>query len=185
VSLLLRRYRQQVQALIERLEALEACSAASGDEEAPAEAVLAPVLETADQPTSAPTGDVLAGKTSYVRAIVESAGAEAATLTDKTIAAVHANLARNLLPQELAADLDVSLRTLQRVLSSTLGCSPRQLIIAMRMREARRLLITGTYRVNEVAYRLGFSNPAHFSTAFKTFYRVNPSTLVKARTTHS
>jgi AraC-like DNA-binding protein len=170
VLILMRRYRRQVQLLIERLEALEATAAESSDTPAPT---------AAGPPRPRPPGDVLAGRTSYVRAIVESAGAEAATLTDRTIAAVHDRLDRNLLPKELAAELDVSLRTLQRVLSSTLDCTPRQLILAMKMREARRLLLGGRLRVNEVAYRLGFSNPAHFSTTFKSFYQVTPSTLVR------
>ena len=31
----------------------------------------------------------------------------------------------------------------------------------------------------EVAYRLGFSNPAHFSTRFRSFYRVPPSRMIR------
>jgi AraC-like DNA-binding protein len=173
-SIQLRRHHRQVRSLIQRLEALEAAAAESAV--APP---FAPSVPPSHLETVAPPADVLAGKSSYVRAIVDSSGAEAATLTDRTIAAVHDRLDRNLLPQELASELDVSLRTLQRVLSSTLDCSPRQLILAMKMREARRLLLTGDLRVNEVAYRLGFSNPSHFSTTFRTFYRVTPSSLVR------
>ena len=43
---------------------------------------------------------------------------------------------------------------------------------------AQRMLEGGRYRVSEVAYGLGFANPAHFSKRFKSFYRVPPSSFL-------
>jgi AraC-like DNA-binding protein len=47
------------------------------------------------------------------------------------------------------------------------------------MREARRLLGEGR-RVSEVADRLGFANPFHFSRRYKRFYGVAPSEARRA-----
>ncbi len=80
-------------------------------------------------------------------------------------------------PSQIAADLYVSLRTLERGLAATLDCSPSQLILAMKMREAKTLLATGQWRVSEVAGHLAFANPFHFSRRFKSFYRVAPSAV--------
>jgi AraC-like DNA-binding protein len=112
--------------------------------------------------------------------MVEGASAEAKSLSDRVILCIHHNLHRSLTPGQLAEELRVSLRTLQRVLAATLDCTPRQLIFAMKMRAARRLLLSGDYRVNEVAYRLGFSSPGHFSTRFRSFYRMPPSRLLRS-----
>jgi AraC-like DNA-binding protein len=132
----------------------------------------------------ASSDDVLAGRTSYVAAMVDGAGAEAVSLTDQTILCIHAHLDQSLTPGQLAKELRVSLRTLERVVAATLECTPSQLIAAMKMREARRLLISGAFRVSEVAYRLGFASPAHFSTRFKSFYRVSPSQMLAQQGAH-
>jgi AraC-like DNA-binding protein len=126
--------------------------------------------------------DVLHGRTSYVRAMIEGSDSSARSLADRTILAIHSRLEETITPRQLGDDLNVSLRTLERVLAATLECTPRQLILTMKMREARRLLLTGDLRVTEVAYRLGFSSSAHFSTRFRSFYRCAPSSYLRAGT---
>jgi len=78
----------------------------------------------------------------------------------------------------LAKAMAVSPRTLQRQLMELLGCNPKELICAVKMREAKYLLKSSEWRVNEVAYRLGFESPEHFSRRFKTFYQISPSEIV-------
>jgi AraC-like DNA-binding protein len=188
----LRRQRREISELMQRLDAVEGEALAFADA-----ARSAPAADAATSATSAtserdereeqpdlspeappPAGDVLAGRTSYVAAMIEGAGSEAMDLADQTIVRIHENLDRPLQPSELASELHVSLRTLERVLAATLQCTPRQLIVTMKMREARRLLESGRLRVNEVAYRLGFATPGHFSARFKSFYRTSPSAFV-------
>jgi AraC-like DNA-binding protein len=171
------RHSRQIAALMARLDLVEA-------RQQPPEVVdLAQDWDREHDPrcgslVERPSDDVLAGRTSYVEAMVEGSRAEAVSLTDRIIVCIHANLKRALSPSELAEELQVSLRTVERILAATLECTPTQLIVAMKMRTARQLLTSGRYRVNEVAYRLGFSNPAHFSSRFKAFYRVPPSELL-------
>lgn len=175
------RQRRQVGALLERLEGLEARWAASASR--PPSGPIA-VVSAAEEASSAssftPSGDVLAGMTSHVERIVQSGGGTAQSLADQAIFCVHRHLTENVTPNVISDELYVSLRTLERGLAVALDCTPSQLILAMKMREARRLLESGECRVAEVADRLGFANAFHFSRRFKSFYRVSPSELRQA-----
>lgn len=168
------RQRRQIADLMARLDLAET----EGSGPRPLVAPPPPADESAP-----PDGDVLAGRTSYVAAMVAGAGSDATSLADRTILAIHGRLADPLTATELADELFVSLRTLERVLAATLECTPRQLILTMKMREARRLLLEGEHRVGEVASRLGFPTPAHFSTRFKSFYGCSPSRLLRGPAT--
>jgi AraC-like DNA-binding protein len=174
-----RRARRQIGDLLARLERLEqrhgAPAAADGEHGAPQaqNAVVPAVADTVGQETP-PSGDVLAGLTSHVRRLVHAPG-QVVSLADQAIVCIHRRLEENVQPAQIAEELLVSLRTLERGLAMALDCTPRQLIVAMKMREARRLLLDGTHRVADVAERLGFADPFHFSRRFKSFYGVSPS----------
>lgn len=168
------RDRRRVCDLVERLDRLEqvlqgqlpAVAPSRGDETAAG----------SESGASQVSGDVLRGRTTWVRQLVARPTAPFLPLADQAIVQVHAALHRNLTPADLAGALCVSLRTLERGLAQTLACSPRQLILAVKMREARRLLRQGA-RVSEVAERLGFASAFHFSRRFKGFYHAAPSEL--------
>jgi AraC-like DNA-binding protein len=176
-----RRTRCQVDALMGRIDELEqrvpGGGAASGASPAAAESDL--TAASSDDIEENLSRDVLAGRTSFVRRAVEGELSRPSSLAGQAIGLVHSRIQENLLPAELAAELAISLRTLERGLAAELGCSPRQLIVAMKMREARRLLESGRFRVNEVASRLGFATPSHFSRSFRAFYRLPPSTVAR------
>jgi len=176
------RDRREIASLLERLERLEATrKAASGD-------AAAVVTETGGEPdlpapppeprdeVRNPSGDVLHGRTTHVQRLIESAGGEAQSLADQAIVRIHKRIEENVTPHQLAWELCVSLRTLERGLGLALACTPRQLILAMKMREARAMLLQGR-KVGDVAGRLGFTNPFHFSRRFKDFYHVSPSEM--------
>lgn len=178
------RDRRQIAALLERLErlevdrppAVEPGSGAGSEPPEPAGAAPAVPPPIVDAGAFNPSGDVLHGRTTHVQRLLDGSGGAASSLADQAIYRIHAHIEENLTPHQLAWELCVSLRTLERGLGMTLTCTPRQLILAMKMREARRMLTAGR-RVNEVASRLGFSNPFHFSRRFKEFYHVAPSEM--------
>lgn len=175
------RQRRQMTALLQRLEGLESrwAATASRPPSGPI-AVAGAQAETSSASSFTPSGDVLAGMTSHVERIVQSGGGTAQSLADQAIFCVHRHLQENVTPNAISDELYVSLRTLERGLGVALDCTPSQLILAMKMREARRLLESGECRVAEVADRLGFANAFHFSRRFKSFYRVSPSELRQA-----
>ena len=90
---------------------------------------------------------------------------------------VYENLSRPLTPADVADGLNLSLRSLQRGLSSSLGCTPRELILGIKMREAKRSLIEDEARVQEAARTVGFDDPFHFSRRFKSYYGVSPTEM--------
>ncbi len=60
-----------------------------------------------------------------------------------------------------------------RTFSKTLGISPYQYLLSMRMYEARRLLVT--HSVKDTAASVGYDDPKSFSHAFQKKYCISPS----------
>jgi len=168
-----RRQGQQIRSLIQRLESLEAQHA----EGRPTTASISVSAEDESGSVAPPPpeDDVLAGFTSHINRIVERGEGRSLGLADQAVYYVHKHLEEPYRPAQLAEELNISLRTLERGLVETFDCTPGQLITAMKMREARRLFASGDHRVNEVASRLGFSSPFYFSRRFRTFFGVPPS----------
>ncbi len=111
-----------------------------------------------------------------------AAPSNALPLAVRAVAAARARLAEPLSPAELARTLFVSLRTLQRALSDSLDCSPREMIIAVKMEAARALLQDGLARVQDVARAVGFDDPAHFTRRFKAYFGRAPVAMAGRRT---
>ncbi len=167
------RQRRQIRQLMLRLEAVEA-ETEFFDQTPGADKLIIPAGAEGDSGET-PPDDVLAGYTSYVRRVVSGPSEGPSSLSDQAIFKIHEHLEDGYRPAQLADDLFISLRTLERGVAEVFDCSPSRLITAMKMREARRLLETGDYRVNEVASRLGFSSPFYFSRRFRTFFGASPS----------
>ena len=75
-----------------------------------------------------------------------------------------------------ARQLAMSGRTLQRRLADE-GVSFQQLLDAARKEAAGRYLTEPTLAISEVAYLVGYSEPAPFHRAFKRWYRMTPETF--------
>ena len=58
------------------------------------------------------------------------------------------------------------------------GVTPNKLIQSMRLKKAAELLCEGKYRVNEVCYMVGFSNPSYFSKCFQKQFGKLPKEFV-------
>lgn len=145
------RHRRRVRALLERLEGLdrrEDEAAAAATERTPRHIALA-----------------LAGEE---HGLADPVAARAVALVRERIGEV-------LGPADLASEIHVSLRTLQRSLAAELGCTPRELILGVKMHAARKLLASGRVRVGEAASRVGFDDAAHFSRRYKAYFGHPPS----------
>jgi len=71
--------------------------------------------------------------------------------------------------------LQISDRTLRNLFHKSFQMSPKQFILKTRMEQAQQLLEDTTLSIGEVAARLGFANPFHFSGSFKAYYGIPPS----------
>ena len=79
-----------------------------------------------------------------------------------------------LKPEKLASEMNVSLRNLQRIFSNELQTTPGNFILLLKMEKAAEWLTEGKRSVSEVAYDLGFNDPAYFSRAFKKYFGKSP-----------
>jgi len=75
----------------------------------------------------------------------------------------------------LARTLALSRTQLHRKLKALTGQAPGDLIRLVRLTRAHALLAGGTAIVAEVAYQVGYGNPANFSTSFSRHFGYAPS----------
>ncbi len=74
----------------------------------------------------------------------------------------------------LASRLGVSRATLDRALAADLGIAPAKLLARLRLDEAKRLLRAGGLSISEIAYRIGYCNPAYFVNTFRKATGLSP-----------
>ena len=67
----------------------------------------------------------------------------------------------------LAERIGVSRATLDRAVAADIGISPAKMLSRLRLDEARRMLRAGVLSVSEIAYKLGYCNPAYFVNTFR------------------
>ena len=77
--------------------------------------------------------------------------------------------------EELAAALNIGLRSLQRKLKSVADQTPAKLINGIRMRHAARLLVGTALSVTEIAFEVGCEDSSNFTKIFKQEYGLTPS----------
>ena len=99
-----------------------------------------------------------------------------ATLSLAALAVIYvrSHIKEMIRVEEMAQELRVSRVRLNSFLNQTLGCSAQVLIKVIKMQEAKKLLKQGELRVKDVAFRVGYPNPYHFSVRFKLFFGVAP-----------
>lgn len=89
------------------------------------------------------------------------------------------DVVRELLPagyptvEQSAGRVGIAVRTLQRRLRQD-GLTYSELVERVRHEEACRLLQGGSRSIAEIAVRLGYSDPSHFSRAFRRWQGISP-----------
>ena len=80
--------------------------------------------------------------------------------------------------QELAKEVDISLKKLKQGFKQVYGASVFSFLIDYKMQVSKRLLSSGNYNVNEVALRVGYSTATHFINAFKKKFGTTPKKYI-------
>ena len=97
-------------------------------------------------------------------------------LMNRIMASINANLSdADYNVEALAKDVGLSRAQLHRKMKEMTGLATGRFVRDIRMRQAGRLIRQGNVNISQVAYSVGFSDQAHFSTVFKTYYGVTPS----------
>lgn len=105
--------------------------------------------------------------------ILKSEGGVAADVVARLRIALAQRTGSQLFIEDAASSLGLSVRTLQRRLAEA-GLSYTALRNQVRLEKASRLIDDSDARLIDVAYQLGFSDPSHFTRAFKSWTGLAP-----------
>ncbi len=101
-------------------------------------------------------------------------------LRKKVLRFIENNLSEaDLNNQKIADSQGISLRYLQKLFEGQEN-SLHQLVMEKRLQKSRSIILGGkaaTLSIEQIAYRCGFSNYAHFSRSFKKYFGYSPSDL--------
>ncbi len=81
----------------------------------------------------------------------------------------------------MARSAHLSERRFRQIFQSHTGQTPKQFYDGLRLDLGKALLEQGALRVGEVAERLGFSSPFHFSKAYSARFNIPPSHTLAGR----
>ena len=85
------------------------------------------------------------------------------------------NYMNDLTLAEMANYTGRSLATFKRDFNKVSDLSPQKWMIRRRLEAAHALILSGTRKVTDVCYRVGFKNLSHFSKAYKGLYGYSPA----------
>lgn len=96
-------------------------------------------------------------------------------LVREAMTLIEENIEEPLTVPEVAAELDVSQRQLERQFKKHVGCTVVQFGLLRRLQNARLLLISTDLSVREIATASGFNTLSHFAYSFRKFFGRRPS----------
>ena len=87
---------------------------------------------------------------------------------------MSANLEYPISPTEIAAQIGISTRQLERHFGKFLNSSPKKYYMELRLEKARKLLVQTELSVTSIAFACGFENPGHFSKVYRIHFGTPP-----------
>ncbi|PTE23602.1 AraC family transcriptional regulator [Cereibacter changlensis JA139] len=92
----------------------------------------------------------------------------------QVIQMMEANIEDPISPADLADDVGMSTRQLERLFRRYLNRSPKRYYMELRLQKARNLLMQTDMSVINVALACGFASPSHFSKCYRAHYNTTP-----------
>jgi len=92
----------------------------------------------------------------------------------RAIARMQDTIELPLSSAEIAQEVGISTRQLERLFGKYLNSSPKKYFMELRLDRARKLLIQTEASVIDVAMSCGFESPGHFSRTYKAAFGVTP-----------
>lgn len=97
---------------------------------------------------------------------------------------LHGIVMKHMAEQDLSIEtlttlIGTSKSTLYRKVKANTGLNINEYIRLCRLKQAAEMLSSQKYRINEVAYMVGFSSPSYFATSFQKQFNISPSAFVK------
>jgi len=92
----------------------------------------------------------------------------------KVIHMMDDNLEEPISPSDLAREVGMSTRQLERLFRRYLDRSPKRYYMELRLKKSRNLLLQTEMSVINVALACGFSSPSHFSKCYRSYFEITP-----------
>lgn len=105
---------------------------------------------------------------------------ESRRLVRRAMAYIHEHYPEPITRKEIAAHVSVSARHLDRCFCEELSVTPIVYLNRFRLRQARRLLESGTLSIGEVAAAVGYSDSSYFCRVFRRETGMSPSDYIRA-----
>ncbi len=108
----------------------------------------------------------------------------ASKMDEEFMEKLHSIVMKHMAEQDLSIETLTSLigtskSTLYRKVKANTGLNINEYIRLCRLKQAAEMLSSQKYRINEVAYMVGFSSPSYFATSFQKQFNISPSAFVK------
>jgi transcriptional regulator GlxA family with amidase domain len=92
----------------------------------------------------------------------------------QVIQIMEENLEEPISPAQLAKEVSLSTRQLERLFRRYLNRSPKRYYMELRLQKARNLLMQTDMSVINIALACGFTSPSHFSKCYRAHYQTTP-----------
>jgi len=96
-------------------------------------------------------------------------------LLQKATDFIAAKSTQSLNSEEVAQNIGITLRKLQRITKEEMQCTPTSFIYLVKLNLAADYLKNKRGNISETAYEFGFSDPSYFSKIFKKHFGVSPA----------
>lgn len=94
----------------------------------------------------------------------------------ETLTFIEQNFQNDISVEDMAANCGLNRSYLGKIFKDSVGKSPQEFLLNYRMIKAAELLKLTTLSVGDIGNAVGYSNPLHFSRAFKNVYGISPRT---------
>lgn len=92
----------------------------------------------------------------------------------RAIRIIEDNVETPLTPSEIAIELKISTRQLERLFGKYLNTTPKRFMMDVRLQRARTLIQQTDATISEIAMACGFTSTSHFSKVFSAQFGVTP-----------
>src|SRR5690348_15734069 len=94
---------------------------------------------------------------------------------ERALTAMRRNLAEPITIDDLARIAMLSKFHFTRLFQKATGVSPGRFLSAMRLQEAKHLLVTTSMNVAEISYQVGYTSVGTFTTRFRESVGISPT----------
>ena len=92
----------------------------------------------------------------------------------QVISAMEQHMEDPLTPADLAQEIGVTRRQLERLFSSALKDTPTHFYLQLRLNRARELLLQTDMTITSICVACGFESPSHFSRTYRARFGSSP-----------